>query len=448
MQYFNAISLFSGAMGLDVGLENVGTLIRDDFGEVKAKFIIRACIESDPIIRDTIEANVLKGNVLDKNLKIYGDIRKIIDPKKILEECEINNLDLLAGGPPCQSFSTAGRRQTVKDPRGTLIWEFVRFVNEMSPKFFLMENVRGLMSAAIKHRPIKERGPEFPPLSDDEKPGSVVKLLVKDFRSLGYHVDIFEVNAVNYGAPQLRERVLFIGNKYAKHIKFLNPICSQIILENEETWKLENTGRQIVQVKMDSLKTKPFRTINDAIGDLREENPEILDFSERKKKYLSEIPPGGNWRCMPIEIQKESMGEAWYAKGGRSGWWRRLSPDLPSPCLLTMPNHASTSLCHPIETRALSVKEYLRLQEFPENWIIRGKTNEKYTQIGNAVPVRLGEVAGKVIGDALISLNDALEICDNGETDEVRSVYLKSHIRTRKWYHKGKAVVRHNGGLN
>ena len=108
----------------------------------------------------------------------------------------------------------------------------------------------------------------------------------------------------------------------------------------------------------------------------------VLDFSPRKKKYLAMVPPGGNWRSLPVAIQKESMGKAWHAKGGRSGWWRRLNFDLPSPTLVTMPNHAGTALCHPTLLRALTLKEYALIQEFPEGWEFCGTPAEQYAQVG------------------------------------------------------------------
>ena len=142
-------------------------------------------------------------------------------------EMSPGDLDLLSGGPPCQSFSTAGRRRTIQDPRGTLLWQYLKFIDGMLPKFFLMENVRGLLSAALSHRPISAR-PEKggPPLTPEEEPGSVIRLLGKDLQKIrggSYHMDCFEVNAVNYGAPQLRERALFIGNRYNIQVDFPDP---------------------------------------------------------------------------------------------------------------------------------------------------------------------------------------------------------------------------------
>ena len=113
-----------------------------------------------------------------------SDIRSL-DPVAVLSDVDmaVGDLDLLVGGPPCQAFSTTGKRQAIQDPRGTLLWEMARFVSAMSPKFFLIENVRGLVSAAIHHRPIADRPVNGgPPLTASERPGSVVRQFIDDLR--------------------------------------------------------------------------------------------------------------------------------------------------------------------------------------------------------------------------------------------------------------------------
>ena len=127
------------------------------------------------------------------------------------------------GGPPCQTFSTTGKRATVQDPRGTLLWQFLRYVQHFRPKMFVMENVRGLMSAALRHPPIKDRPDKGgPPLGPEEQPGSVIQSFLLDLR-YAYRIDAFEVNAVNYGAPQLRERAIFVGNRFNRLVEFPAP---------------------------------------------------------------------------------------------------------------------------------------------------------------------------------------------------------------------------------
>lgn len=433
---FKVVSLFSGAMGLDLGIEKTGD------------FELLACVEKVPAFCETIRLNRDNG-LLKQDLKIYETDISELSPEQLMTELglEPGELDLLVGGPPCQTFSTAGKRGTVQDPRGTLLWQFLHFIEVLKPKFFIMENVRGLVSAALKHRPIAQRPPKGPALTPDEERGSVINLFADDLQKLEdvqYHMDVFEVNSVNYGAPQIRERVLFIGNRFGAQVEFPDPThVSPDELDKED---INSQPELFPSENSDSL--KPWKTLYDAIGDIQQETTEVLDFSPRKKSFLSLVPPGSNWRSLPEEIQKESMGKAWYAKGGRSGWWRRLTFDLPCPTLVTLPNHASTSLCHPTETRALSVREYARIQEFPDNWLFAGKLSEKYTQIGNAVPVKLGEVAGKVVAHELSQLRDNEWLPANRAPEKYRIVYIRSHIRTRQWFKNGETVVWSNGEKN
>lgn len=408
------ISLFSGAGGLDAGFND------------RSKYKLLACVEYDHACCESLRANRDAGRLGESDTKVIeADISKL-DPAELLDTLGIKpgDVDVIIGGPPCQSWSTTGKRGTAQDARGMLIWHFLRFVETIQPDYFLMENVRGILSGEFRHRPIAER-PEKggPALSPEELPGSAIKIWLDDATNLlggRYRVDYYEVNSVNYGAPEIRERVLFFGNKREQVIRFPQPTHGP----NSES------------------KT-PYRTLRDAIGSLYESDEErmVLDFSPRKKKYLSYVPEGGNWRAMPEDIQRESMGKAWTAKGGRSGWWRRLSWDLPSPTIVTMPNHASTSLCHPSETRALSVAECARIQEFPDGWAFRGSVAERMRQVGNAVPVRLAKIAADVIVSAATS-----PMKDHSDSSiRVSHEYIFSMVRTRKWFKQGTVFVHSNG---
>lgn len=411
---FSVVSLFTGAGGMDTGLDKCGW------------YNLKACVELEHQYCETLRLNRDRGLFGSAETEIIEADLSVLDPHVLLDKLQLTpgQLDLLVGGPPCQAFSTAGRRQSVADPRGTLLWDFLRFVEVLRPKVFLMENVRGLLSAALRHRPIASRPDRGgPPLDWDEEPGSVVDLWVQDLNSDldgAYRVDCFEVNAVNYGAPQLRERALFVGNRLGRLVKFPAPTHGPVSIAGEPT---------------DGL--TPFRTLADALAGFRESHPVLMDFSPRKKRYLEMVPAGGNWRALPSEVAAESMGRAFHAKGGRSGWWRRLSWDLPCPTVVTMPNHASTSMCHPDEVRVLSVGECARVQEFPTGWEFRGSPLEQYTQVGNAVPSRLGQVAGDVIAKHLRE-------ADEGTGDDLplfRRVYIKSHVRTRQWFKQGQVFI-------
>jgi DNA (cytosine-5)-methyltransferase 1 len=320
-------------------------------------------------------------------------------------------VDLVAGGPPCQPFSVFGNRKGTDDDRGQLVFEFVRIIAETRPKVFLMENVRGLLSMPAYR---KGAGPKVP--AELLKPGSLVQLLFEKFNQLGYRVDLFVVNSVNYGAPQIRERVLLIGNRFGLQCRFPSPKFSN------------RPGDRLPK----------FRTLGDAIGkDFIDPCPEVLNFSPRKLRYLSMVPPGGNWRSLPEEIQKESMGKSWYLKGGRSAYWRKLSFAFPSPTVVTMPNHAGTSMCHPTELRAITVGEAMAIQEFPSNWILQGSTASKFKQVGNAVPVRLGHVAGGAINEILDQISSGRK--NDLPTTDNRIVHLRPHVRTKTYFKAGQA---------
>jgi DNA (cytosine-5)-methyltransferase 1 len=423
---FAALSLFSGGMGLDIGLELTG------------RFNHLACVELIPTFCQTIRTNRDAGRIGAPNMKVYeGDISSF-DPATVMKELGLKagELDLMSGGPPCQTFSTTGKRATVQDRRGTMLWQFLRFIEVFKPKAFLLENVRGLMSAALRHRPIKDRpGTGGTALADEEQPGSVLRAFIRDLHD-DYRMDCFEVNAVNYGSPQLRERAILIGNRFNRVVEFPEPTHGP------------NEVKEKTLFSTDEEPLLPFRTLREALAGLNDPNPVVMDFSPRKKSFLAMVPAGGNWRSLPEAVAKESMGKAFFAKGGRSGWWRRLTLDLPSPTIVTMPNHASTSLCHPTETRALTLRECARVQEFPDDWTFSGKALEQYTQVGNAVPVGLGRVAGQVVAGLLDEIARDGDQSAKDTHESCRAVYVKSHIRTRQWFKAGETFLWQEGGAN
>jgi len=392
------VSLFSGAMGLDLGIEQAG-------------FEAIVCVEQDKAAVRTINKNkpelaVFNGSIVNCS---GSQLRELSGLK---EEQEV---DLVAGGPPCQAFSVFGNRLGIEDARGQLIFEYIRIVKELNPKVFIMENVRGLLSMSLVPSAKKKELEGSVDKSYFEK-GSLVKKVAQEFNDLGYHVNCFVVNCANYGAPQIRERVIIIGNRYGIEADFPEPRFSNRVEDN----------------------LPPFKTLGDVIGpgsNFNDPYPEVMDFSPRKLKYLSLVPPGGNWRSMPEEIQKESMGKSWYLKGGRSAYWRKLSFQFPSPTVVTMPNHAGTSMCHPTELRAISVGEAAAIQEFPKDWYFQGTTTEKFRQIGNAVPVRLGKIAGEVAMEILNKI-------ESGKFEKItkpsyRETHIRPHIRTRSFFKNG-----------
>jgi len=334
------VSLFTGSGGFDIGLHQAGEF---------------ECLLMNEIDRDAVKT--LRHNL--PNQTIHPHSVETLTLSTFAEYGILpGSVDLVVGGPPCQAFSTTGARKGLEDNRGNLLFEFLRVVSDLKPDFFIMENVKGLLSSKTL----------------DESPRNVVDVLYELFEAEGYRVQGFLLNSLNYGAPQSRERVILLGNR--KGLVASRP---------EPTHGLLGI---------------PYKTLRDAIhvqSGFQDPDRSIMDFSARKKSILAHVPAGGMWRDLPADVLADAMKGAWNQTGGRSSFWRRLSWDEPSPTVVTMPNHISTPLCHPEETRALTVGECAAVQEFPPSWIFQGTTASKYRQIGNAVPPRLGFVVARVL---------------------------------------------------
>lgn len=342
---FPVISLFSGAMGLDLGLNQSGL-----------KVVVSQDI--DPWCIETIRKN--------DHIAVDGDIAELIahDPKCdfLLAASGVKRKSIFAvvGGPPCQSFSTAGKRLGVSDERGQLYKQFIKVVSATKPRFFVMENVKGLAS--------------MPSIPGDKSSAPVLDDILSSFHKLGYKTVHGVLDAVHYGTPQFRERLVIIGSRDGESI-FL-PIPSHFPKHQSPLMR--------------------WRTLGDAISDL-DVIGDCAKFSPNIMRFLALLPEGGNWKSLPQDLIEEAMGGAFHSGGGKVGFYRRLNSQEPSPTLVTSPIQKATMLCHPTELRPLSVREYARIQQFPDNWKIEGKTSDCYRQIGNAVPIPLGRAIGEML---------------------------------------------------
>lgn len=353
------ISIFSGAMGLDLGLE-------------KAGFVTRVCVETNKTALKTIEANKPKLPLIDRPIQD-------VDTCEILQKAglRVGEATIVTGGPCCQSFSTAGKRGSISDARGSLFEDFCRVVKETQPRFFVMENVKGLLSAAIKHRPLKLRGPGNPPLLPEEELGSAFKHILNELKRLNYYVIYGLLNAADYGTPQVRHRVIIIGSRDGEAIELPRPSHSKEGTNGYQSWT----------------------TLFSAIKGVK--SKEWIDFTEKHLKFLKLLKEGQDWTSLPENLQKEALGAAFDSWGGRRGFYRRLSWKKPSPSLTTSPIGKATMLCHPKELRPLSIEEYSILQEFPQEYTFYGNPKEKYRMIGNAVPMSLGFAIGKMLKETM-----------------------------------------------
>ncbi len=352
-----ALSFFSGCMGLDLGLEKEGIKV------------LLAC-EVDSAARKTVEMN-------RPETALIGDIRDYsaaaIREKAGLSQTE--EIDVVVGGPPCQAFSSAGKRQGFNDERGNVFLTFIDLITELRPKFAVIENVRGLLSAPLRHRSHEMRGKTYPSLSHDEQRGGALLFITQRLKEAGYSFSFNLYNAANFGSPQQRERVVIACSRDGEKLPYLTPTHSEKELYGLPKW----------------------RTLREVLRDLPENDHHFVKFPEKRLKYYRLLKPGQYWRDLPASLHQEALGASYHASGGKTGFYRRLAWDKPSPTLVTHPAMPATDLAHPEVDRPLSIEEYKRIQEFPDDWMIAGRLLDQYRQVGNAVPCSLGRAIARML---------------------------------------------------
>ncbi|MDO9138821.1 MAG: DNA (cytosine-5-)-methyltransferase [Methylobacter sp.] len=353
---FSSIELFAGAGGLALGLEKAG------FEAVLLNELDKhACAT---LRHNRPHWNVIEGSIQTVDFTPYRD-----------------KVDFVSGGFPCQAFSYAGNKRGFDDVRGTLFFEFARAIQEIQPKVFLAENVRGLLN------------------HDEGRTLATIEAVIAD---LGYTLIASSVlKAMFYRVPQKRERLFLVGvrNDLANNVDFSFP-----------------------------KPYKRFMTLKDALkaGELYNcDVPESAGqtYPAKKKAVLDLVPAGGYWRNLPDDIQRAYMKKSYFLGGGKTGMARRLSWEEPSLTLTCAPAQNQTERCHPDETRPLTVREYARIQTFPDNWEFMGAMSAQYKQIGNAVPVNLAYAVGNSLIDLLNSLNKPME----------KNEVVQSHAALKYW---------------
>lgn len=324
------IELFAGSGGLALGLEKAG------FEHVLLNEFDKDCI------------NTLRKNKPQWNI-IHEDIHK-------MSFKNYKNIDMVTGGFPCQAFSHSGKRLGFEDARGTLFYEFARCVKECQPEFFLIENVKGLIT---------------------HDKGRTLQTIISTMQDLNYHVFNPQVlNSKDYHVAQNRERVFIFGckKKYKNEIEFEKPIKQKPITLH------------------DILKSKKIFK-----NDIAKIQTNIAKYSKEKESLFSLIPPGGNWKNLPLEFQKNYLGKMFDSGGGKTGILKKLSYDNVSPTILTSPSQKQTERCHPEFNRPLTIRECARIQSYPDSWEFTGSVSAQYRQIGNSVPPELAFHLGKYL---------------------------------------------------
>ncbi len=379
MRKYKVLDLFAGVGGLSYGFAK-----DQDFKIVAA----------NEILPDMAKAYLLN----HPDVKMYNCDIKNFGIKNLKQDLDISkgDIDLIVGGPPCQAFSTVGKR-LIDDPRGKLFQEYYRVLKELDPKIFLFENVKGLLSM---------------------QKGELLQTILALFKSLGYHVTYKVLNSADFGVPQIRERVIIIGTK--NKAPFIYPTRTHTDKEN-------NIFEQNL---------KPYLTLSEAISDLPfiKTNEESFEYSSEPKndfqrlmrknapkklmdhnapnnneklvKLMQMLPDGGTPKDLPKELRPKSGFKNTYCRL----WWNR-----PSTTITRNLSTPSSSRCiHPKAPRPLTTREGARIQCFPDDYIFYGSRSSKNLQIGNAVPTFLS-----------IALKDA----------------IKNHMKTFKEFSKSYAVM-------
>ncbi len=358
------IDLFSGVGGLSYGFAH-----DDNFEIVAANEILPNMAKAYSLNHPTV--------------KVYVEDIKDFNEEKVEKDLGIkaSEIDIIVGGPPCQAYSTIGKR-LIDDPRGKLFQEYYRVLKEFNPKLFLFENVKGLLSM---------------------QGGELLKTIISLFESLGYKVQYKLLNAADYGAPQIRERVVIIGSKLKTNFEYPEPTH----YNPEEKPDLFNK------------KLKPYLTLEEAIGDLPfiKSNEESFEYSSKPQndfqklmrknaptklmdhnspnnnenlvKIMELLPDGGTPEDLPKKLRPTSGFKNTYSRL----WWKR-----PATTITRNFSTPSSSRCiHPKAPRPLTTREGARIQCFPDDYQFFGSRGDRNLQIGNAVPTFLSNALSKAI---------------------------------------------------
>ena len=384
-----AISLFTGAMGLDLGFANEG-------------FETRVVVESEPAAVDTILANKPDTPIIMRpgNRKRERPARiEEVSKDELLETAglSVGDATVLIGAPPCEPYTTVGSRNGKADHRADGITQFIRVINEARPQFFVLEEVASFLSAAVRHVSFYDRiAMPYDDLAEDQRLGSFFTEVMDAFRATGYCLSFDDanpkasvLNAAHFGVAQNRKRFILIGSREGPPVQLPQPALNQ------------------------------SKTLGQVLDELHDPNPEHGTFPQLWREYLKDVPPGGCWRNLPLEIQKLVMGGAFDdlsdprtrgKKGGRTGFLRRLSRDKPAPTLVDSPTTKAACLCHPNGERPLSIREYAALQGFPSDWQFVGSLTARYRLIGQATPVPLAQAVARAVKRAIADSHQAAPI--------------------------------------
>ena len=357
-----AISLFSGAGGMDIGVSEAG-------------FDTLACIEQDIFCCETLRHNFKREG---KKTKVIEDDIRNIDPDSLMNELGIKRgeVDLLYGGSPCQSFSQIGKMESLKDERGLLLFQMIRFAKAIKPKAIFIEQVKGLLNAR----------------DYNGHAGGVLDMLLSDLKDLGYQIKWKVINAADYGVTQLRKRVFVVAVRSGIKFDFPPP----------------THGSQEFSLPLFSV--KPYFTVGEAIKGLG--TPEKKNEGAREDSHIDVTPAGdklrihgvpeGSFLAAQIHLPKEQVQNLTKKDTTK---YLRLSRSRPANTL-----RGGEIFFHPIENRYLTPREYMRIHGYPDNYVLKGpirsrsgrvKNLDQHRQVANSVPPPVAKAIANNIAKVL-----------------------------------------------
>jgi DNA (cytosine-5)-methyltransferase 1 len=359
----SAVSLFSGAGGMDIGIQQAG-------------FNILACVENDPYCCETLRVNVQREG--RDTLIAEEDIRKI-DPLQVLDilRIEPGDLDLLCGGPPCQAFSQIGKRLSLNDERGMLLFEMTRFAKVLRPKAILIEQVKGLLNA----------------LDHDGRPGGVFEMLLNELRDLGYVSKWKVVHAVDYGVPQMRQRVFIVC--MLERNSFAFPMPTHVASSND----LPLFGLPQYRTVGDVLEGLPSPVTKE---DYQGEDSHVDITPAGDKRRIHGVPEGAHLAAQ-LHLSVEQRCNLTRKDTTKFRRMHRNEPAITLRC--------GEVFFHPIEDRYLTVREYMRIHTYPDSYILKGAIRgrsgrvrllDQYRQVANSVPPLVAKQIAEAIRQALL----------------------------------------------
>ena len=358
-------SFCTGAGGLDIGLE------KENLGDI----VFQCEIDKDANL--TLQAN--QRACKNQSFDIFEVTVELLENIWHEYKSGKNMLSIFVGGIPCPSFSTAGKRKSLEDRRGTCLLKFLELAVSFKADYIVLENVRGILSSVdyrCRKNPKTLKSQMNSSIFEGQQqyPESIMDIIKRKLHD--YSITYGLYNSKYFGSAQSRERMIMTA--------YLGDTCISQLVPTHEEYPKHN------QLRLVQSSLLPILTLRDVIGDLENVVDNCFEYPIQVREKYEQLHSGDTWRNLPTEQKNKLKATGIFRTGGVSGLYRRLSFDRPCPTLLCSPLQHTTGFCHPTKNRPLSVQEYKRIQGFDDSYVICGSLSSQYRQLGNAVPISMG----------------------------------------------------------